>query len=161
MQWCFGLSVSSRDVIKLLFLMFTTTLFSVTLTSCESRESRPTVKLSFPFGIWASQMLLVVKNLPANAGDTKRHRFNPWVGNIPWRRKWQPTPVFLLGKFHGQRSLASCSPWGRKESDTTEWLNFHFHFSVDSELARGKMINWGHLKILKVCNLILIIILKH
>ena len=47
----------------------------------------------------------VVKNLPANAGD---------MGLIPWRRKWQPTPVFLPGKSHGQRSLASYSPWGHK-----------------------------------------------
>jgi len=39
---------------------------------------------------------------------------------IPWRRKWQPTPVFLPGKFHGQRSLAGYSPWGCNESDTTE-----------------------------------------
>ena len=37
----------------------------------------------------------------------KKHRFNPWVRKIPWRRKWQPTPVFLPGKFHGQRSLAT------------------------------------------------------
>ena len=39
----------------------------------------------------------------------KRHRFNPWVGKIPWRRKWQPTPVYLPGKFHGQRSLVGYS----------------------------------------------------
>ena len=39
---------------------------------------------------------------------------------IPWRRKWQPTPVFLLGKYHGQRSLAGYNPWGHKQSDTTE-----------------------------------------
>jgi len=42
----------------------------------------------------------------------KRHGFDPWVGKIPWRRKWQRTPVFLLGKFDGQRSLAGCRPWG-------------------------------------------------
>ena len=47
---------------------------------------------------------------------------SPWVRKIPWRRKWQPTPVFLPGEFHGQRSLAGYSPWGHKESDTTEWL---------------------------------------
>jgi len=41
-----------------------------------------------------------------------------------WRRKWQPTPVFLHGKFHGQRSLVGYSPWGRKESDMTERLHF-------------------------------------
>ena len=43
-----------------------------------------------------------------------------------WRRKWQPTPVFLPGKSHGQRNLVGYSPWGRKESDTTEQLHFHF-----------------------------------
>ena len=42
----------------------------------------------------------------------------------PWRRKWQPTPVFLPGEPHGQRSLAGYSPRGRKESDTTEQLHF-------------------------------------
>ena len=41
-------------------------------------------------------------------------RFYPWVGKVPWRRKWQPTPVFLPGKSHGQRSLVGYSPWGRK-----------------------------------------------
>ena len=41
-----------------------------------------------------------------------RHEFNPWVGKIPWRRKWQPSPVFLHGKPHGQRSLVGYSPWG-------------------------------------------------
>ena len=44
----------------------------------------------------------------------------PWVGKIPWRRKWKPTPVFLSGESHGQRSLAGYSPWGHKESDTTK-----------------------------------------
>ena len=63
------------------------------------------------------------KNPPANAGDAKRHEFNPWVKKIPWNRKWQPTPVFLPGKFHGQRSLAGYSLWGHKESDTTKQLS--------------------------------------
>ena len=52
----------------------------------------------------------VVNNLPAKTGNAKRHRLNPWVGKMPWSRKWQPTPVFLPGKFHGQRSLAGYSP---------------------------------------------------
>ena len=52
--------------------------------------------------------------------------YDPWAGKIPWRRKWQPTPVFLPGKSHGQRSLVGYSPWGRKESDTTKRLHFHF-----------------------------------
>ena len=50
----------------------------------------------------------------------KRHRFNPWVRKIPWSRKWQSTPVFLLGEPHEQRTLAGYSPCGRKESDMTE-----------------------------------------
>ena len=56
----------------------------------------------------------------------KRHRFSPWVGKIPWRRRsWQPAPVFLPEKSHGQRSLVGYSPWGHKESDTTEQLIAH------------------------------------
>ena len=51
-----------------------------------------------------------------------RPKFNPWVGKIPWRREWLPTPVFLPGEFHGQRSLAGYCPWGCKELDTTEQL---------------------------------------
>ena len=46
-----------------------------------------------------------------------------------WRRQWQPTPVLLPGKSHGQRSLEGCSPWGNWESDTTERLHFHFSLS--------------------------------
>ena len=61
----------------------------------------------------------MVKNLPTNAGDV-RGRFSSWVGKIPWRRAWQPIPVFLLGKFYGQRSLAGYSPGDHEESDTTE-----------------------------------------
>ena len=57
----------------------------------------------------------MVKNLPA----MQETGFDPWVRKIPWSRKWQPTPVFLLGEFHGQRSLAGYSPWGHKESDMT------------------------------------------
>ena len=51
--------------------------------------------------------------------------FNPWVGKIPWRRKWQPTPVFLPGEFHGQRSLVGYSPWGHKGSDMTATNTCH------------------------------------
>ena len=50
----------------------------------------------------------------------RRCRFDPWVRKIPWRRAWQPTPVFFPGESHGQRSLVGYSPWGCKESDTTE-----------------------------------------
>jgi len=52
----------------------------------------------------------VVKNPPANAGD----RFDPWVRKMPWRRKWQPPPVLLPGKSHGQRRLAGYSIQGHR-----------------------------------------------
>ena len=52
-----------------------------------------------------------------------------------WRRKWQPTPVFLPGKSHGRRSLVGYSPRGRQESDTTERLHFHFSLSVDNTVS--------------------------
>ena len=55
----------------------------------------------------------------------KRHGFHSWVCKIPWRRKWQPTPVFLPGKFQGQRILAGHSPRGHKESHMTEQLSMH------------------------------------
>ena len=61
-----------------------------------------------------------------SVSQSSRHRFNPWVRKIPWRRKWQPTLAFLPGKSHGWRSLAWCSPWGHKESDTNEQLALHY-----------------------------------
>ena len=61
----------------------------------------------------------------------KRWRFDP-SPKIPWGRKWQPIPVFLPGKFHGQRSLAGYSPWGHKESDTT---HTHTHTHTHHTLA--------------------------
>ena len=62
----------------------------------------------------------VVKNPPANAGDARAWGFNPWVGKILWRRKWQPSPVFLPGKSHGQRSLEGYCPQGHKSQT---WLS--------------------------------------
>ena len=68
---------------------------------------------------WAPQVALVVKNMPANAGDI-RLRFDPWIGKIPWRRAWQSPPIYLPGESHGKRNLAGSSPWGCKELDMTE-----------------------------------------
>ena len=60
--------------------------------------------------------------------------FNLFFLNIAWwRRQWHPTPVLLPGKSHGRRSLVGCSPWGREQSDTTEWLHFHFSLSCTGE----------------------------
>ena len=57
----------------------------------------------------------------------KRHGFDPCVREIPWSKKWQPTPVFLPGKFPGQRSLVGYSPWGSREWDMTECARTHTH----------------------------------
>ena len=59
-------------------------------------------------------MALVLKNPPANAGDTRDCWFDLWVRRIPWRRAWQPTTVFLPRESHGQKSLAGYSPWVTK-----------------------------------------------
>ena len=70
-------------------------------------------------GIGTSLVAQRIKHLPA----MQRPGFDPWVGKIPWRRKWQPTPVRLPGESHGQRSLAGYSPRGHRESNTTERLH--------------------------------------
>ena len=57
----------------------------------------------------------------------KRRRFDAWVGMILWRRKWQPTPVFLPAVSYGQRSLVGYSPQGHKESDTARQLSIHIY----------------------------------
>ena len=61
------------------------------------------------------------------------------------RRQWQPTPVLLPGKCHGRRSLVGCRPWGCKESDTTEWLRFHFSLSCIGE-GNGNPLQWSCLE---------------
>ena len=65
---------------------------------------------------WTYLVAQMVKNLPA----MQETRFSPLCQEIPWRREWQPTPIFLPGEFHGQGSLEGYSSWDHKESDTTE-----------------------------------------
>ena len=62
-----------------------------------------------------------------------KHGFDPWVGKIPWRREWLPTPVLLPGEFHGQRSLKDYSPPGCKESYMTERLTL-LHWTINLEI---------------------------
>ena len=90
----------------------------------------------------ASLVAQTVKRLPAS----RRPGFNSWVGKIPWRRKWQSTPALLPGKSHGQRSLISYSPWGHKESDTTEWLHFFRLMTPPGLTPRtsSKYSQWGN-----------------
>ena len=77
----------------------------------------------------ASQVVLVVKNSPVNAGYIRDVGLIPGLGRSPWRRAQQPTSVFLNGEFHGQRSLVGYSPWGHKESDTTDQLTISLSLS--------------------------------
>ena len=79
----------------------------------------------------------MVKNSPANAGDTKRRGFDSWVGKVSWRRKWQPTPVFLPGKFHGQRGVAGYSPRGLRvrHDRVPEYTNASYYATSSSEKA--------------------------
>ena len=66
------------------------------------------------------------------ASQCGRPGFDPWVGKIPWRRKWEPTPVLLPGESHGQRSLAGDSPWSHKMLYTTEatWHTQSFQYNI-------------------------------
>ena len=85
--------------------------------------------------IWASPVAQTEKNLPA------RPRFCPLVGKIPWGMERLPTSVFLPGEFHGQRSLAGCSPWDSKELDTPEWIIFSLSSVYLLSLNIGKLNN--------------------
>ena len=77
------------------------------------------------FICWVIICFYFLIDLDSQCRRYRRWEFDSWVGKIPWRREWQPTPVFLPGKSHRQRSLAGYSPWGCKESDLTEWLRRH------------------------------------
>ena len=82
------------------------------------------VTSSFPTALHCCGLSLVAQTLVCL--QCRRSWFDPWVGKLLWRRKWQSTPVFLPGDSHGWRSLAGYSPWCHKESDMTEPLHFHF-----------------------------------
>ena len=77
---------------------------------------------------WASLVALM------NPLGCRRPGFNPWVGKIPWRRAWQPTPVFLSEESHGQRSLVGYSPCDCKELDMTDQLRVHTHTPASSSV---------------------------
>ena len=65
-----------------------------------------------------------------------RPGFDPWVGKKPWRKAWQPTLVFLPEESHGQRSLVGYSPWGCKESDTTDYTHMGARKGIEREKLR-------------------------
>ena len=91
------------------------------------RDDQPTVLSMYPRTLEITKQ----NNSFPGSSDGKRvclqrgrSGFDPWVGKIPWRRKWQPTPILLPGKLRGWRSLVGYSPWDLKESDTTKQLHF-------------------------------------
>ena len=84
----------------------------------------PQVKAFHVASVGTSLVAQTVNRLPAMRETRVQSRVQSWVGEIPWRRQWQPTPVLLPGKSHGRRSLVGYSSWGRKESDMTECLPF-------------------------------------
>ena len=99
---------------------------------CKYHCSRHSCLLCFVFEVtsestWASLVAQTVKNLPAMQGTLGQSL----GGEMPWRREWLCTPVFIPGEFHGERSLLSYNPWGRKESDTIAWLTLSFSFWLD------------------------------
>ena len=83
-----------------------------------------------PFQVFGLPRWCSGKETACQCRSCKRHGFNPWVRQIPWGRKWQPTPVFLPGKSHRDLwSLEGYSPWGCKESDTAERACTHTQIS--------------------------------
>ena len=125
--------VGLMDYMIVLFSTFwhTSILFSIVAAPISFP---PTLHKGFLFFTFYQHLLgfpggLVIKNLPVNARRHRRCRFYPWVRKIPWRRKWQPTPVFLPGKSHGQRSMAGYSLWCHRESDMTERLTHTYMYT--------------------------------
>ena len=118
--------------------------FSVVFVHC-CWNKLPNIR-DFPHGS-------VGKEFSCNARD-KRCEYWPWVRKIPWRRKWQPTPVFLPEKFYGQRNLAAYSPWGLKELDISEHCTALKAAEItDRNLANQLTFNWASLVVQLVNNL--------
>ena len=88
--------------------------------------------LASSFSLLVNSTIFIVLGLPGKEStcQCRRFKFDPWVRKIPWKRKCPLIPVFLPGKFHGQRNPAGYSPWSHKESDTTDWAT-HAHTYID------------------------------
>ena len=101
----------------------------------SGRSAREGIGYSLQYS-WASLVAHRIKNSPAM--QCRRPRFNPWVRKTPWRKSWQPTPVFLPGEFHGQRILVGCSLWGHRVRHN--WAtDTCISFSMDKEMKAEKV----------------------
>ena len=102
--------------IRIHFLLY----FSLNISNTQIEACFIFILFIFPEIFYVYQNMFIL-GLPCwlsgkdSACQCGRYRFDPWVRKISWRRKWQPTPVFLSRKSHEQRSLAVCSPWGRRK----------------------------------------------
>ena len=98
-----------------------------------------TERLNLSFKFWYVPFTRGIsgKGSACQCRRSKRCGFDLWVGKIPWRRAWQPTPVVLPGKSHGQRILAEHSPWGSQTVRHDEQLNHHHH-------VQAKKVQWTH-----------------
>ena len=106
-----------KDNSWLIKFIGTLVIFDNTFTSRDDQGWSPCrIGLGLPW--WLRQWRIYLQ--------FRRPGFYPWVRKIPWRREWQPTPVFLPREIHRQGILAGYSPWGCKESDTSEWLTFTY-----------------------------------
>ena len=74
--------------------------------------------LACPYFLWNPNSIIIVTKIPLQC---RRCRFDPWIGKIPWTKKWKLILVFLPGKSHGQASLVGYTPWGSKRSDMSDW----------------------------------------
>ena len=92
---------------------------------------------------WRSWKIVDVCTTPVTARDM-RHRFDPWVRKIPWRRAWQSSPVFLPGESLGQRSLMGYSPWDCKELDMTKVAEYAHMWTVahQAPLSKKRILEW-------------------
>ena len=122
----------------------------IDMCGCQSFQSCPTLCNPMECNPPGSLVYGIFQQIDKDTGiHRKRYKFHSWVGKIPWRRKWQPTLVFLPGKAHGQRSLAVCSLWGCKELDTTEQLSMcarsctptHTHTHTICSMVKGKSLS--------------------
>ena len=89
--------------------------------------------------IWPSLMAQTGKESICQCRRRKRQGFDPWVRKVPWRRKWQPTPVFLPGESHGQRSLVGYRPWV-----TNTLFTFSPLRGLESPMGRHSQWGWLH-----------------
>ena len=148
-EWLHAPSHCPRKEIHFFYLilqMRKLTLKKVTMLCSGSQEilSKSSAQCHKQFNIqqlccqeWTSLVAQTVKRLPIMRGKPS---FDPWVGKILWRRKWQPTPVLLPGKSHRRRSMVGYSPWGHKEVDTAERLHCLLLGSSRARILGGSRI---------------------